>query len=136
MSRSGLLPPAPDALRNAPDLKVNFISILTQMQRMVGLGPIERTVGFVGNLAAVNPESLDKLNVDEAIDEYAERGGCPPKIIRTAEEVAAIRDQRAQQENAQRMIDAAPAAKDGAQAAALMAQAGQGALPIAGAMPL
>jgi hypothetical protein len=136
MQRARLLPPAPEALRNAPDLKINFISILTQMQRMVGLGPIERTVGFVGNLAAVNPEALDKLNVDEAIDEYAERGGCPPKIIRTADEVDEIRNDRAQAANMERLLAAAPAAKDGAQAAALMAQAGQGSLPIAGAMPL
>jgi hypothetical protein len=38
-----LLPPPPDALAQSPDLKIEFVSILTQMQRMVGLGQIERT---------------------------------------------------------------------------------------------
>lgn len=136
MTRAGLLPPAPDALRNAPELKINFISILTQMQRMVGIGPIERTVGFIGGLVGASPEALDKLNIDEAIDEYAERGGCPPKIIRTADEVAEIRDGRAQQQQVEQMIAAAPAVKDGASAAKLMAEASQGSMPVAGAAPL
>jgi hypothetical protein len=136
MQRSRLLPPPPDALANAPDLKIEFVSILTQMQRMVGLGQIERTVGFIGSQSAVWPDALDKLNIDEAIDEYASRAGTPPKLIRTEKEVEEIRDQRAQQQNMERMIAAAPAAKDGAQAAALMADVGQGALPIGGAMPL
>jgi hypothetical protein len=137
MQRAGLLPPAPEEVRQAGgDIKTEFVSILTQMQRMVGLGQIERTVGFIGNLAAVNPEALDKLNVDEAIDEYASRAGTPPKLIRTDAEVEEIRDSRAQQQNMDRMIAAAPAAKDGADAARLLAEASQGALPIAGAMPL
>jgi hypothetical protein len=136
MQRAGLLPPAPDALRNAPDLKIEFVSILTQMQRMVGLGQIERTVGFIGGQVAVWNDALDKLNIDETIDEYASRAGTPPKLIRTAEEVAQIRAGRAQQQQMQAAIAAAPAAKDGAQAANLMADIGQKALPLGGAMPL
>ena len=136
MQRAGLLPPAPEKLRNAPDLKIEFVSILTQMQRMVGLGQIERTVGFIGNLAAVNNEALDKLNIDETVDEYALRAGTPAKLIRTNAEVEEIRAARAEQQNMERLLAAAPAAKDGAQAAALMAEVGQNALPVGGAMPL
>jgi len=137
MQRGNLLPPAPDAIREAGgEIKVEFVSILTQMQRMVGLGQIERTVGFIGNLAAVNPEALDKLDVDEAIDEYASRAGTPPKLIRSDKDVEQIRSDRAEQQNMERMIAAAPAAKDGAQAAAVLAEASDGALPLAGAMPL
>jgi hypothetical protein len=136
MQRARLLPPAPDKLAESPDLKIEFVSILTQMQRMVGLGQIERTVGFIGSQAAVWPDALDKLNIDETIDEYASRAGTPPKLIRTEAEVAEIRDARAQQQNMERMIAAAPAAKDGAAAAKLMSEVGQDSLPIAGAMPL
>lgn len=136
MQRMQLLPPAPRILQDQPELKIEFVSILTQMQRMVGLGQIERSVGFIGNLAAVNPEALDKLDVDETIDEYAQRAGTPPKLIRTAKQVEEIRAARAEQQNMDRMIAAAPAAKDGAQAAAIMADVGADALPFAGAMPL
>jgi hypothetical protein len=38
------------------------------------------------------PDALDKLNIDETIDEYASRAGTPPKLIRTEEEVEEIRD--------------------------------------------
>jgi hypothetical protein len=136
MQRARLLPPAPDKLQQSPDLKIEFVSILTQMQRMVGLGQIERTVGFIGSQAAVWPDALDKLNIDETIDEYASRAGTPPKLIRTEAEVEEIRNARAQQQNMERMIAAAPAAKDGAAAAKLMSEVGQGSLPVAGAMPL
>jgi hypothetical protein len=140
MQRAGMFPPAPEILREAPDLKIQFISILTQMQRMVGLGPIERTVGFVGGLAATFPEVRHKIDAMELVDEYAERAGCPSKIIRStedAEEDAAAEAQAAQAAQAAEIAaKAAPAGKVAVDAASLMAESGAGALPIAGAMPL
>lgn len=122
MMRGQMLPPVPDAMRDQNELKVEFVSILTQMQRMVGLGQIERTASFVGNLAGAFPEAADKLNTDEMIDEYAERAGTPPKLIRTAEQVAKIRQQRAQQQNAAKAAEMAPALQQGADAARLLSE--------------
>lgn len=121
MSRGNLLPPPPDAINGQP-VKVEFISILTQMQRMVGLGQIERTVSFIGNIAAVAPDALDKLNVDELVDEYAERAGTPPRIIRDSKAVAELRAQRAQQQKMQQSAAMMPAVKDGADAARLLSE--------------
>lgn len=129
MLRGGMLPPVPDVMQDS-EVKVEFVSILTQMQRMVGLGQIERTASFIGNLAGVFPESVDKLNTDEMIDEYAERAGAPPKLIRTAEEVQAIRNRRAQQQNAQRMMEAMPAVQQGADAARLLSETDAGGQPL------
>lgn len=125
MSRGRLLPEAPQALRDV-NLKVEFVSILAQMQRMVGIGQIERVSGFVGNLAAAFPEAGDKFNADEAIDEYAERAGVGGKVIRTDAEVKAIRDQRAQQQQAQQLAASMPAVKDGADAARLLSETDMG----------
>lgn len=125
MSRGRLLPPAPDALHGV-DLKINFVSILTQMQRMIGIGQIERTAGFVGNLAAVFPEAVDKLDVDAMIDDYADRAGTPKKMIRSAEDVKAIRDQRAQAQNAEKTAAMMPAVQQGADAARLLSEADTG----------
>jgi hypothetical protein len=124
MSRLGMLPPAPEALQGAA-LKIDFVSILTQMQRAVGLSQTERTTSYIGTLAAAFPEAADKLNVDEAIDDYADRAGSPPKIIRSDDDVEAIREQRARQQAAQAAAAAMPAAKDGADAARLLAEATQ-----------
>lgn len=122
MHRAGMLPEAPEALQGK-DIKVDFVSILSQMQRMVGIGQDERVVSFIGNLAAVHPEAADKLNTDAAIDEYAERAGSSPKIIRSDDEVAKIRDARQQSEQQQKMAAAMPAVKDGADAARLLSEA-------------
>lgn len=131
MYRAKLLPPAPEVLQGKP-LRVDFVSILAQMQRMVGIGQIERTIGFVGNLAASFPEAADRLNIDETIDEYADRAGAPPKILRSVEDAAAIRQQRAQAQQRAEMMAAMPAVRDGADAARLLSEVAQngGGLPV------
>lgn len=124
MSRLHMLPPPPEHLQGQ-SLKIDFVSILTQMQRMVGLGQTERVTSFIGNLAAAFPEAADKLNVDEAIDDYADRAGSPPKIIRSDQDVQALREARQQQQRASQLAAAMPAAKDGADAARLLSEAAQ-----------
>lgn len=102
MQRARLLPPAPEALRRSPDLKIEFVSILTQMQRMVGLGAIERTVQFVGGLTPIFPNARFKLDPYEMIDEYAQRAGMPAKLVRSNEDAQDDADAEAQaQANAQ-----------------------------------
>jgi hypothetical protein len=125
MSRGGLLMPAPEALQDK-EIKFEFVSILTQMQRMVGIGQVERTASFVGNLAAVFPEAVDKLNVDEMIDEYADRAGAPAKMIRSKDQVEEIRQGRAQAQQAEKMAAMMPAAQQGADAARLLSEADTG----------
>lgn len=97
MMRRGLLPPPPKELENI-DLKVEYISILAQAQKMLGSASIDRIVGFAGNLVEVWPEARDKIDTDKAIDEYAENLGVPPEIIRGERDVAAIRQGRAKQQ--------------------------------------
>ncbi|WP_420382043.1 portal protein [Novosphingobium sp.] len=120
LQRGGFLPPVPAALSDRP-INVEFVSILQQMQRMVGLGQIERVVGFVGNLAAVHPEALDKIDFDEAVDEYGYRAGAPARLIRPEREVAALRKARAQAAATAQALAAMPAMKAGADAARLLA---------------
>ena len=72
----------------------------------------------VAPLAQVNPEIFDKLDTDQMVDELAQRMGVPASIIRSDEQVAAIRQQRAEAQAAQRaqaaaMMQAEQAAKLG-----------------------
>lgn len=122
MERAGLLPPAPDKIaQSGGNLKVEFVSILTQMQRMVGLGQIERTFQFVGSILGSYPEARHKLDAIKAVDEYARRAGMPAKLIKTDDEAMAATqaEQQAQQQAQQAEMAAkmAPAAKAGAEAA-------------------
>lgn len=108
MQRANMFPPAPDAIRAAPEIKVEFVSILTQMQRMVGLGQIERTTNFIGTISAVYPEARFKLDPYETVDEYAGRAGMPMKLIRSTEDAQADAEQEAQQQQAAAAAAAAP----------------------------
>jgi hypothetical protein len=141
MQRAGMLPPAPAVLREAPDIKIEFISILTQMQRMVGLGQIERAFGFIGSAAGMFPEVRHKIDAMEMIDEYWERAGAPAKILRPTEDAQADADQEAQNAQAAQAAEmagkAAPAGKVAVDAAALAAQTPQAAPPaVADLVPL
>jgi hypothetical protein len=93
--RQGLIPMPPPELEGA-DLKVEYVSFLAQAQKRIGTSAISSTVAFVGSLAAFNPEAIDKIDVDEAVDAYAEMVGPPTQMIRDAKATAVIRDGRAQ----------------------------------------
>jgi hypothetical protein len=134
MERGGLLPPAPPSIADAGgELKIEFVSILTQMQRMVGLGQIERTISFVATQMAVFPELKHKIDAFEMVDEYAERAGAPSKIIiptDRAREAADAEAQAAQQaQMAEMMGKMAPAASVAVDAAALASQVPQNGIP-------
>ena len=102
MQRRGLVPPAPKTLQNSPDLKIEFVSILTQMQRAVGLSQIERTVQFVGGITSLYPQARFKLDPNALVDEYASRAGMPVKLVRSDEDAKKDADAEQQaQRNAQ-----------------------------------
>ena len=86
-------PPPPEDLQGQ-DISIEYISMLAQAQKAVGIGSLDRIVGTVGQMAAVQPEALDKLNTDEIIDEYSNMLGISPDLIVANEQVAMIRQQR------------------------------------------
>ncbi|MES2043597.1 MAG: portal protein [Pseudomonadota bacterium] len=133
MARKQMLPPPPEQLQGQP-VKVDFVSILAQMQRMVGLGQIERTVSFVGSLAAQFPEASDRLDIDAVIDDYADRAGAPPKIIRSVRDAQALRDKRNQEQQMEKMASLAQPMQRGADAARLLSEAAQKAGMVGGGM--
>ena len=115
---AGILPPPPEEIQDT-ELRVEYISVLAQAQRMVAIGGIDQMVNFVGMTAQMNPNTIHKINFDEAIDEYGEAIGINPRIIRSADEVAGIREQEAQQAQMQEQMamaqQGAAIAKDASQ---------------------
>jgi len=119
--RQGWIPPAPEELQGVP-LKIEYISVLQEAQKALGITGVERFIAFVGKTSAEtqNMELLDKVDFDQAIDVYSEMTSVPPSIVRTDEQVQAIREGRAQsQAQAQKMEQMA----QGAQAAKNLSQA-------------
>lgn len=113
MARKKLLPPPPDVLQGMP-LRIEYISVMAQAQKSIGLSSLSSTVGFIGQLAQAKPEALDKLNVDQAIDAFAEMSGVSPTVIVPQEQVEQVREQRAQQQQQQQMVAMGMAAAQGA----------------------
>lgn len=107
-SKAGILPTPPEELQGL-ELKVEFISVLSQAQRAVAAQGVDRLLATVGQLAAVKPDVLDKVDFDKVVDDYGEMYGVNPKIIVDDDTVAAVREQRAQQMAAQQTAASLPA---------------------------
>jgi hypothetical protein len=117
--RRGLLPPPPQELLDAieadprvSELKVEYISLLAQAQKLVTTQSIKATSQFVASMAEFKPEGLDKINIDAAIEEFAEATGAPATMINSDEAVALIREERAARQAAeQEKLEAQQAAE-------------------------
>jgi hypothetical protein len=99
MERQGMLPPPPEELKGM-DLKVEYISVMAQAQKLVSLGSLERFTTFVTNLAAQteNPAIFDKVDMDQLIDVHGDVLSVPPGIVRADDDVEKMRGARVAQE--------------------------------------
>lgn len=114
MARKGMLPPPPDILEGMP-LRIEYISVMAQAQKSIGLSSLASTVGFIGQLASLGKtEALDKLDADQAVDAFAEMSGVSPTVIVPQEQVEQIRQERAQQQQQQKALEMGMAAAQGA----------------------
>ncbi len=111
--RNGLFPDPPRELQDA-DIRIEYTSILAQALKMMGTTSVEQFVGFAGRVAAVKPEVLDKLDLDETIDQYADMVGVPPTIVVADDKVAKIRQDRLKQQQQQQAMETAMVAAQGA----------------------
>lgn len=113
MARKNMLPPPPEVMQGMP-LRIEYISVMAQAQKSIGLSSLANTVQFIGQLAMAKPEALDKLNVDQAIDTFADMSGVSATVILPQEQVDQIRQQRAQQQQQQQAMQMGMAAAQGA----------------------
>lgn len=125
LARGNLLPPPPEEIEGM-EIRVDFTSVLTQAQRLLGISQTERAVGFVGNLAAAFPDAADNLDTDAIVKDYWERSGATAAGLRDPEVRDAMRKQRAQAQQAERAAAMAPAVQQGADAARLLSEADTG----------
>ncbi|MBF0164463.1 MAG: phage tail protein [Magnetococcales bacterium] len=113
MRRMGLLPKPPAQL-GGQELQIEYVSILAETQRAVGTTGLERMAGYVGNLAGVFPQVLDKIDPDALITTYNDMLGNTPKLIVDDAKVEEIRKARAKQIQNQQNMQNSMAAVQGA----------------------
>lgn len=120
-ARNSMLPDPPEEIQDMP-IEIDFVSILAQAQRMIGMQQTERALGFTAQLANAKPEVLDNLDGDALMRDYWDRAGAPAlglKDERARDQDRAARAQQARMEKAAAM---APAMQQGAEAARTMAE--------------
>ena len=87
----GLLPPAPEEL-DGQEWRIQFTSIFSQAQKLVGVATVERFIGTINVLAGQNREVLQKVNYDEVVDAYSDMLGVPARMIIATDKAMALRE--------------------------------------------
>jgi hypothetical protein len=124
LGRAGILPPMPDKLMQAGGLvDVEYVSPLNRAQRAEEGVAIMNTLQAIAPLAQIDPTVMDVFDPGEIARELADINGVPQKMMRSREQVDAMKNQAAQASQAQSLLQAAPVAssvvKDLAQAQSL-----------------
>jgi hypothetical protein len=94
--RKGKLPEPPEEFLMDPAYEIDCISQLAQAQRRSELNALVSGLTLVGQMAQFTPDVLDKISPDNIVDEAWSIIGCPARVLRDDEEVAAIRQAKAQ----------------------------------------
>lgn len=118
MEQQGLIPEPPADL-DGTVLKVEYLSILAQAQKLVGVAGHDRFLATALPLAQTWPEVRHKLVPDQLLEDYAEMLGVDPRLLRSRDETAAL---VAEERERERGLAAAQAAR---QVAAAAAEAGR-----------
>ena len=118
-NRAGILPPPPRELAGMP-VTITFVSMLTQAQQAASAQGIERLLGLAGNIIGIDPSAADNVDFDFALEKYSSLLNNDPKMIRSQDALAEIRQKRADDQRQQ-------------QQAAIAQQLSQGAKNLAGA---
>lgn len=113
MSRRGLFPPPPPEIAGMP-IAIQYISLLADAQRASATSSIERLAAFVGNMAGIQPQTMDTIDWDNVVTTYGDFLNVPPDLFNAPDAVAAMRDARAQQQQAQAALAVGSEAAAGA----------------------
>lgn len=115
MQRADLLPDAPPQIHGA-ELQIQYVSILSTAQRALAVAPMERWLQVIAQIAPVNPDALLVPKWDDLIRDYGQAVGVEAKNINTLDEISALKQAKAQAEQAQQAAQMAPDLAKGAQA--------------------
>jgi len=110
---NGLIPEPPPEIQGMK-VKIQYISILAQAQRAIGVSAIQRTLGLASEIVAAtaNPAAMEVIDLDEVIREVADLEGMPAKLLKDPQALAAERQQRAQMQQAAAATEMANSAAD------------------------
>ncbi len=109
-ARAGIIPPAPTEVQGQP-LQIEFTSMIELAQNSAQASGIERLFQVVGSVEGVAPEAIDNIDVDYGLEKYSFLMNNDPKLIRSPQMLAQIRQQRHQAQQQAQMAQHADIAQ-------------------------
>lgn len=127
MARANIFPPPPPEIAGKA-MNIEFVSMLAKAQSAAASGGIERLLQLAGGLVGVDPAVMDNIDIDYTLDKFSSLLNNDPKIIRSPEQLAVIRQQRQQQQEQQQKAEMAEKLAAGAKTLSETKVGGQNAL--------
>ncbi len=98
--RAGVFTPPPQSLAGR-DFSIRYISPLARAQKLEDVTAVERFAANLGQLAQISPDVLDLVDFEEMARITGDGLGVPMKVMRSEQDVAELREQRAKQQQQQ-----------------------------------
>ncbi len=102
--RQGRLPKMPQVMQGKP-FRIEFESILAQASRIMRTANIDRLMAVLGAEVAIHASVLDNFDLEEMAIDYAKLLSVPATIVRTKEQIGAIRQSKQRAADAQMQAD-------------------------------
>jgi hypothetical protein len=94
LNRRGRLPVPPPEMAGV-DFDVEYVSVMANAMKLVGIGNMDRGLAILGQTASVDPAVLDIINLPRFTTSYLERLGIDARVLSSPEEIKSKQDQRA-----------------------------------------
>ena len=111
--RTGLFPPPPDQLYGLNEIDVEFVGSLAKAQKLSDVSAITQWFGMLGQAAQFNPAVLDMVNFEEALRILGDRLSVPGTAFKSDEDLAQLRQMKAQQMEEQKTTNDLMTAAEG-----------------------
>lgn len=125
--RNGVVPPPPLDIGRRMVL-VHRSPVVASQQQLDAMN-VMRWLESAAIVAQMDPSALDWIDGDAVVKRLHESSGAPIGVLRSRSDVEALRAARAQQTQAQKMVEAAPAIAQAGQAVAKIMAAGRSTTP-------
>ncbi|MEG6547678.1 portal protein, partial [Acinetobacter bereziniae] len=98
--RSGMLPVAPDELRQASGVSFAFLNPMASAQKLEHVTAIQGLFGNIMGLVEVDQTIMDNINLDKAVQVVADGLNVPTSVLRTEDELIQLRQSKQEQQQA------------------------------------
>lgn len=106
LQRRGMFPPPPEALVGV-EIRVKYLSVLAQAQRMTSMKGVQRLVASWAELAQIDPSAAAYLDTKAVLNQIGEIVGVDPDLIRSEKDIKQIMMQMQAKTQGQTMLQTA-----------------------------